>query len=76
MDYCLMVDYDGEGLSLPNFAWPRLRETVKNNPELPWDILLVRSSPLFFVLFCGPNACLDLRFWPLSCNAGILLTSQ
>ncbi|KAK9916994.1 hypothetical protein WJX75_009612 [Coccomyxa subellipsoidea] len=40
MEYCLVVDYEGEGLRLPNFAWPRLREAVQQNPELPWDVLL------------------------------------
>ncbi|BDA41168.1 Protein PLASTID TRANSCRIPTIONALLY ACTIVE 14 [Coccomyxa sp. Obi] len=40
MEYCLVVNYDGDGLSLPNFAWPRLREAVQDNPELPWDLLL------------------------------------
>ena len=42
MEYCLLVDYEGNGLSLPNFAWPRLREAVQQNSELPWDVLLVR----------------------------------
>ncbi|CAL8466547.1 g6083 [Coccomyxa elongata] len=40
MEYCLVVNYDGDGLNLPNFAWPRLREAVQENPELPWDLLL------------------------------------
>ena len=44
MEYCLVVNYNGDGLSLPKFAWPRLREAVQEDPELPWDLLLV-STP-------------------------------
>lgn len=45
MEYCLVVNYDGDGVSLPNSAWPRLREAVQDNPELPWDLLLVSVLP-------------------------------
>lgn len=45
MEYCLVVNYEGGGVSLPNFAWPRLRKAVQENPELPWDLLLVSGLP-------------------------------
>lgn len=62
MEYCLVVDYEGEGLSLPNFAWPRLREAVQQNPELPWDILLVQSLLIFSSWLNG--ACMDWTHQP------------
>ena len=39
LDRCLVVDYSGGGLRLPQAQWPRLRKGVQKDDSLPWDIL-------------------------------------
>ncbi len=39
VDRCLLVDYSGAGLRLPQGQWPRLRKAVQKDDALPWDIL-------------------------------------
>ncbi|PRW55940.1 set domain [Chlorella sorokiniana] len=39
VDRCLVVDYSGAGLRLPQGQWPRLLKAVQKDDSLPWDIL-------------------------------------
>ena len=45
LDRCLVVDYSGSGLRLPQAQWPRLRKGVQKDDALPWDILQASKCP-------------------------------